>query len=194
MRRFGRVCVFAGSSAGSDPAFMQAARELGASLAARGIGVVYGGGSVGLMGAVADGALRAGGEVVGVIPEKLQALELGKADCTELRVVADMHARKKQMADLADAFVALPGGYGTMEELFEAVTWTQLAYHHKPVGLLNVAGYYDPLVAFLATMVDRGFVRPLHAPLIQVADHPERLLERLAAIDLPALEQWIHEV
>ena len=138
--------------------------------------------------------MEAGGEVIGVIPEKLQALELGKTDITELIVVPDMHARKKQMADLSDAFIALPGGYGTMEELFEAITWTQLAYHSKPVGLLDVAGYYAPLRAFLAHMVQEGFVRPLHAPLVQSHDDASTLLDALAALKLPSLASWIDDV
>lgn len=162
-------------------------------LAERGIGLVYGGGSVGLMNEVAEAALAGGGEVIGVIPEKLRALELGKADCTELRVVPDMHARKKAMADLADAFVALPGGYGTLEELFEAVTWTQLGYHAKPVGLLDVEGYYTQLVAFLDHVRDEGFLRPRES-LLQVADTPEGLLQVLGTVELPSLESWIDEV
>jgi uncharacterized protein (TIGR00730 family) len=167
---------------------------MGRHLAQAGIGLVYGGGSVGLMGEVAAAALAAGGEVIGVIPEKLQALELGMEGLTELQVVADMHARKKAMADQSDAFVALPGGYGTLEELFEAITWLQLGYHDKPVGLLDVDGYYQPLVAFLRHTVGEGFVRPLHAPLVQVGDDPAELLHRLATVQLPGLEQWIDDI
>ena len=194
MRRFRRLCVYCGSSTGVDPAYAQAAEATGRQLAEQGIGLVYGGGSVGLMGTVAAAARAAGGEVIGVSPEKLQDLELGMEGLTELRIVPDMHARKQQMADLSDGFIALPGGYGTLEELFEAITWLQLGYHDKPVGLLDVAGYYQPLVAFLQHTVAQGFVRPLHAPLVQVADRPEALLHQLATVDLPRLEQWIDEV
>jgi uncharacterized protein (TIGR00730 family) len=193
-RALHRVCVYCGSSAGRLPAYTEAARELGTLLAARDIELVYGGGSVGLMGEVATAALAAGGRVIGVIPEKLQALELGKADLTELRIVPDMHTRKRTMADLADAFIALPGGYGTMEELFEAVTWTQLAYHSKPVGLLDVADYFQPLLRFVRHMVDEGFVRELHAPLIQHDVTAAGLLDRLEQVRLPSLESWIDDV
>lgn len=194
MAGFQRVCVYCGSSRGADPAYALAARSLGAHLAASGIELVYGGGSVGLMNEVAEGALRGGGRVVGVIPEKLLGLELGRRDLTELVVVPDMHARKKAMADRADAFLALPGGYGTLEELFEAVTWTQLNYHRKPLGLLNVSGYYDALVAFLARAVSDGFVRELHAGLIVVDHDAVRLLDRMAHADLPELSRWIDDV
>lgn len=193
MRTFRRICVYCGSSAGARPAYGQAARQLGALIARRGLGLVYGGGSIGLMNEVADAALAGGAEVIGVIPDKLQALELGKAECTELRVVPDMHARKKAMADLSDAFVALPGGYGTLEELFEAVTWTQLGYHDKPVGLLDVEGYFEHLVAFLDHVRREGFVRP-QIPLLQVADTPEGLLDALAGAVHPSLESWIDDV
>lgn len=194
MRSLRRVAVYCGSSFGHRTDYAEAARALGRTLAEQGIGLVYGGGSVGLMGTVASAALAAGGEVIGVIPDKLQDLELGMTGLTALHVVPDMHARKAMMADLADAFVALPGGYGTMEELFEAVTWTQLGYHAKPLGLLDVAGYYEPLIAFLERMVAEGFVRPLHGPLVQVGTEPEALLDALRSVELPALEQWIDEV
>ena len=188
------VCVYCGSSSAVRPVFRQAAREVGRVLARRGQGLVYGGGSVGLMDEVASGALEGGAPVIGVIPEKLLALELGRLDLTELRVVPDMHARKKAMADLSDGFVALPGGYGTLEELFEAVTWTQLDYHRKPIGILNVDGYYDALVDFLERAVAEGFVRPLHAGLVLVDTDPERLLDRMEAAVLPLLEHWIDDV
>ena len=189
-----RICVYCGSSSQVRPLFLESATAFGARLARDGIGVVYGGGNVGLMGAVAEGALRAGGVVIGVIPEKLVALELAREDLTELRVVPDMHARKKLMADLSDAFVALPGGYGTLEEVFEAVTWTQLSYHTKPVGLLNVDGYYDSLVEFLARAVAERFVRPAHRDLLVVERDADALLARLASVQLPKLEQWIDDV
>jgi uncharacterized protein (TIGR00730 family) len=193
-RKFSHLCVFCGSSSAVRPHFKVAAREFGALLANRGIGVVYGGGSVGLMGEVATGALQAGGRVIGVIPEKLQALELGRSDLTELHVVKDMHGRKKMMADLSDGFVALPGGFGTLEEVFEAITWTQLSYHEKPVGLLNVDGYYDALVLFLARAMAENFVRHQHAGLIQVSLDPVELVTMLEEVELPKLEQWIADV
>ncbi|MEQ1571754.1 MAG: TIGR00730 family Rossman fold protein [Myxococcota bacterium] len=191
---FRRVCVYCGSSTQVRPVFLEVARAFGERLARAGIELVYGGGNVGSMGAVAGGALAAGGRVIGVIPEKLMALELGRHDLGELHVVPDMHARKKQMADLSDAFVALPGGYGTFEELFEAVTWTQLSYHHKPVGVLNVDGYYDGLEGFLRRAVDEGFVRPAHRELLLFDTDPARLLDRLGSVQLPRLEQWIDDV
>lgn len=191
---FQRICVYCGSSTQVRPIFLAAAHDFGGLLARRGIEVVYGGGNVGLMGAVAEGALAAGGRVIGVIPEKLQALELARGDLTALHVVPDMHTRKKLMADLSDAFVALPGGYGTLEELFEAITWTQLSYHTKPVGILDVDGYYSALVAFLERAMQEGFVRPAHRALLQVADHGELLLDKLATVQLPRLEQWIDDV
>ncbi len=193
MRRFERICVYCGSSVGARPAYAEAARRLGTLLAERGVGLVYGGGSIGLMNEVADAALARGGEVIGVIPDKLQALELGKVECTELRVVPDMHTRKKVMADLSDGFVALPGGYGTLEELFEAVTWTQLGYHAKPVGLLDVDGYFQHLLDFLAHVRREGFVRPEH-PRLEVSNDPEALLEALANAEWPTLESWIDDI
>jgi uncharacterized protein (TIGR00730 family) len=191
---FGRVCVYCGSSNAAREVFRAAARGLGRHLGAAGIGVVYGGGSVGLMNEVASGALDVGGEVIGVIPSKLMDLELGRTDLTELHIVPDMHARKKLMADLSDAFVALPGGYGTLEELFEAITWTQLEYHHKPIGLLDVDGFFTHLVAFLARAHAEGFVRAQHVRLVQVATDPTELLAKLDAVELPHLHQWIRDV
>ena len=193
MRDLSRICVYCGSSSGARSAYATAARRLGAQLVERGLGLVYGGGSVGLMNEVADAVLERGGEVIGVIPEKLQALELGKAECTELRVVPDMHTRKKAMADLADAFIALPGGYGTLEELFEAVTWTQLGYHAKPVGLLDVDGYFEHLVAFLDHVQGEGFVRP-DLGLLTVADRADVLLDALATVEIPSLESWVDDI
>lgn len=191
---FRSVCVYCGSSNHVKPVFLDAAERVGELLARRGIGVVYGGGSVGSMDRVATGALRAGGSVVGVIPEKLLGLELGRHDLTELVVVPDMHTRKKTMADRSDAFVALPGGYGTLEELFEALTWTQLNYHRKPVGLLNVDHFFDSLVDFLERAVAEGFVRAAHADLLLVDDDPGRLLDRMATFPIPTLESWIDDV
>lgn len=191
MRNFRRICVFCGSSEGRDPMYLQAAGELGAFLARRRIGVVYGGGKVGLMGAVADGALAEGGEVIGVIPEKLKSLEVGHDGLSELFVVDSMHARKAMMAHLSDAFIALPGGWGTLEEVFEVTTWTQLNYHRKPVGLLNIAGYFDHLRNFIRHACDSGFIRPVHSNLMQVAATPDELLEALAGAEIPEIGKWI---
>lgn len=174
------VCVFCGSARGTNPAYSHVARELGRELAARGLGLVYGGGRVGLMGEVATAALAAGGEVLGVIPHALSHKEIALADCTELIVVDTMHARKQLMADRADAFVALPGGYGTLDELFEIVTWAQLGIHRKPVALLNVNGFFTPLLAWLDHIVAEGLLKPKHRELLMVADTVPELLQKLA--------------
>jgi uncharacterized protein (TIGR00730 family) len=186
-----RVCVYCGSSAGLSPAYADAARGLGELLAARGLGLVYGGGRVGLMGVVADAALAGGGEVVGVIPGFLKEREVDHRGLTELFVVDTMHTRKAKMAELADAFVALPGGIGTMEELFEVWTWTQLGGQDKPVGLLDVDGFYGPLVAFLDHLVETGFVRPEHRAILQVATRPDELLAKLAAWRPLPVAKWM---
>ncbi|HEX8272573.1 MAG TPA: TIGR00730 family Rossman fold protein [Longimicrobiaceae bacterium] len=191
MSELRRMCVFCGSSPGVRPGYAAAARAMGGLLAERGIGLVYGGGRVGLMGMVADAALAAGGEVVGVIPEALVAREVGHAGLTELRVVGTMHQRKALMADLSDAFVALPGGFGTWEEYFEVLTWAQLGIHPKPCGLLNVEGYYDPFLAMMDRSVDEGFVKPEHRATVLEAAEPERMLELLAAFRAPAVAKWI---
>ncbi|MCB9678461.1 MAG: TIGR00730 family Rossman fold protein [Alphaproteobacteria bacterium] len=191
MSRFKRVAVYCGSSNDAKPEFYAAAWEIGQVLAGRGIGIVYGGGSVGMMGAVADAALDAGGEVIGVIPGKLWELELGHANLTDMFVVDSMHARKSMMMHLADAFIALPGGYGTLEELFEAVTWAQLNYHRKPVGLLNVEGYFDHLVRFVHHACDEKFVRPELRNLMVVHTEVGKLVEQLEAAQIPALESWL---
>ena len=164
---------------------------MGTFLAEQGIGLVYGGGRIGLMGVLADAALAAGGQVYGVIPDKLRALELGHEGLTELFVTDSMHARKLVMAQLSDAFIAMPGGYGTLEELFEVTTWTQLNYHEKPVGLLNVDGFFDPLLAYLGHAADEGFIRPIHRDLIAHAPDPATLVERLAASEIPHIGKWI---
>ena len=176
-----RICVFCGSSAGARPAYARAARELGALLAARGIELVYGGGRVGLMGVVADATLAAGGRAIGVIPAALVDREAGHAGLTELHVVRSMHERKALMSDLSSAFVALPGGYGTLEELFEVITWAQLGLHDKPCGLLDVEGYYAPLLAQLDRAVDEGFVAPAMRALVIEERDPDALIERLRA-------------
>ena len=176
-----RICVFCGASTGTDPRHAQGARALGRAIAGRGLELVYGGGSVGLMGAVADAALGAGGRVTGVIPQVLQIRELAHRGLSDLRVVGSMHERKALMAELSDGFVALPGGMGTLEELSEVLTWAQLGLHARPVGLLDVGGYYRPLIAFFDRAVEAGFLRPAHRAILQVAVEPEAMLDRLAA-------------
>lgn len=186
-----RLCVFCGSSFGTSPAYSEAARQVGESLARRGVGLVYGGGNVGLMGVVADAALAAGGEVIGVIPHSLVAREVGHQGLTDLRVVDTMHERKALMADLSDAFLALPGGIGTLDEWFEIWTWAQLGLHGKPCGLLNVEGYYDPLLAFIDQMVSQGFLRDTHRNMILVDTTLEPLLDRMERYTPPVVEKWI---
>jgi uncharacterized protein (TIGR00730 family) len=171
-----RICVYAGSNPGTNPAYAEAAAELARLLASRDIGVVYGGGKVGLMGILADAALAAGGEVIGVIPQDLMDREVGHGGVTELHVVASMHERKALMAELSDAFVALPGGIGTLEELIEVYTWSQLGLHDKPMGMLNVAGYYDGLAALLDHAVQEGFLRSQHRAALHTAATPAELL------------------
>jgi uncharacterized protein (TIGR00730 family) len=175
------VCVFCGSSPGARPAYAAMARALGRELAARAVRLVYGGGRVGLMGVVADAALAAGGEVVGVIPQHLMEREVGHAGLTDLRVTSSMHERKALMAELADGFVALPGGFGTLEELAETLTWSQLGLQAKPFGLLDVEGFYEPLLSFLDHTVAERFVAPEHRALVLSAGDPADLLDRLAA-------------
>lgn len=186
-----RICVYCGSSPGADPAYAEAARGLGARLAQDGIGLVYGGASVGLMGAVADAARAAGGEVIGVIPEALVAREVAHGGLEDLRVVGTMHERKALMADLADAFVALPGGMGTLEELAETLTWSMLGLHAKPCGILDVAGYYAGLTAFLDHAVDQRFLRAEHRELLLVSEDAGELLARFATWEAPTVEKWI---
>jgi uncharacterized protein (TIGR00730 family) len=176
-----RLAVYCGSATPADPRYVALAREVGATLAARGIGVVYGGGKLGLMGALADGALAAGGEVIGVIPEALEGLEVANRACTQLHVVPGMHERKRAFTDLSDGFITLPGGVGTMDELWEAVSWSQLGYHAKPVGLLNAFGFYDGLLAFNRQMAEVGFVRPQHRGIIIEAETLPDLLDQMAA-------------
>ena len=186
-----RVCVFCGSSVGNSSAYSEYAEALGQLLAAKKIGLVYGGGHVGLMGVIADAVLAAGGEVTGVIPQALDDREIAHSGLTDLRVVDSMHTRKAMMADLSDAFIAMPGGVGTFEEIFEAITWTQLGVHRKPCGFLNVAGFYTPLIAFIDQAVTEGFIKSVHRAMIVVDDNPERLLDSLAAIELPDVPKWI---
>jgi uncharacterized protein (TIGR00730 family) len=174
-----RVCVFCGASSGRVPSYADAARGFGAALAARGLGLVYGGGRVGLMGAVADGALTAGGEVIGVIPQELVDRELAHTGVTELRIVGSLHERKALMAELSDAFVALPGGFGTLDELMEQLTWSQLGLHDKPVALFDVEGYWRTLIALARHATEEGFVRESDLAAIAVGDDPEGILDRL---------------
>jgi uncharacterized protein (TIGR00730 family) len=175
-----RLAVYCGSATPEDRRYVALAREVGETLARRGIGVVYGGGKLGLMGALADGALAAGGEVIGVIPEAMVQPEVANLACTELRVVKTMHERKQAFTDLADGFIALPGGVGTMDELWEAVSWAQLGYHDKPVGLLNAFGFYDGLIEFTRHMVEVGFVREVHAQILIAENRLGALLDRMA--------------
>lgn len=176
-----RLAVYCGSATPADPVYVECARVVGRALAARGIGVVYGGGRLGLMGAVADAALEAGGEVIGIIPEALVGAEVAHRGCTQLHVVANMHQRKQMFTDLSDGFVTLPGGVGTMDELWEAISWAQLGYHEKPVGLLNVAGFYDQLIAFNRHMIEVGFIRKQHAGIMVTGDTIEQLLDAMTA-------------
>ena len=186
-----RVCVFCGSRNGTRDQYVGSARRMGEALARRGIGLVYGGGGIGLMGILADAALSAGGDVIGVIPEALMAREVAHRGLTDLRVVASMHERKALMAELADAFVALPGGFGTLEEFCESLTWAQLGIHRKPCGLLNVEGFFDPLLLLFDHAVRERFVSPDHRSLVVVEEDPERLLDALSRWEPPALERWM---
>lgn len=173
-----RICVYCGANPGNRSKYRDGARQLGRLLAGRGLGLVYGGATVGLMGVLADAALEAGAEVIGIIPEALMGQEVAHFGLTDLKVVTSMHERKALMAAMSDGFIALPGGLGTLEETFEILTWAQLGIHAKPCGLLNVGGYFDGLVAFLDHAVDEGFIRPQHRELLMVAGQPELLLDR----------------
>ncbi|QKZ02804.1 MULTISPECIES: TIGR00730 family Rossman fold protein [Pseudomonas] len=184
------VCVFCGASSGTHPAYRDAAVTLGRTLAERKLTLVYGGGAVGLMGIVADAVLQAGGEVIGIIPHSLNDLEIGHKGLTRLEVVDGMHARKARMAELADAFIALPGGLGTLEELFEVWTWGQLGYHGKPLGLLEVNGFYSKLTGFLDHLVQENFVREQHRAMLQVNDSADALLDALDAWRPTVLPKW----
>jgi uncharacterized protein (TIGR00730 family) len=186
-----RICVFCGSKTGTAAAYREATVTIATEMVRRGHGIVFGGGSVGLMGVLADRALELGGEVIGVIPEALATKELLHPRVPDMHRVADMHERKALMAELAGAFVALPGGYGTFEELFEIVTWAQLGFHRKNIGLLNVGGYFDPLVALIEHAIGEGFITPSHRDLIVVESEPARLLDRLATHEMPAVRRWL---
>jgi uncharacterized protein (TIGR00730 family) len=178
-----RLAVYCGSATPADPVYIETARAVGRALAERGIGVVYGGGKLGLMGAVADSALAAGGEVIGIIPQALVDAEVAHRGLTELHVVDTMHQRKQAFTDLSDGFVNLPGGTGTMDELWEALSWAQIGYHSKPVGLLNTAGYYDHLIAFYAKMGEVGFLRPQHQGILLVDAELDGLLAKMASFE-----------
>ncbi len=175
------IAVYCGSATPTDPVYIEFARIVGRTLAERGIAVVYGGGRLGLMGAVADSALAAGGKVIGVIPEALRDAEVAHLGCTELHIVPGMHERKRMFTDLSDGFLTIPGGVGTMDEFWEAISWSQLGYHNKPVGLLNVAGFYDHLIAFNAHMIGVGFIRPQHQNILITDPDLPSLLDRMAA-------------
>lgn len=187
------VCVFCGSSMGVQPAYQQAAQGMGEALARRELGLVYGGGNVGLMGTIADATLAAGGEVIGAIPDFMVAKEIAHTGLTQLHIVSSMHERKTMMAQLSDAFVALPGGYGTLEEFCEVLTWAQLGLHQKPFGLLNVNGYYSPLLKFFDQAVTEEFLRPISRSLVLEASEPENLLDLLANYQPQNVDKWIRK-
>ena len=185
------ICVFCGASAGDRPAYADAARALAALLVERELTLIYGGGSIGVMAILADATLASGGRVIGVLPEHLSRREVAHTGLTELHIVGSMHERKALMARRADAFIALPGGLGTLEELFEVLTWAQLGLHSKPCALLNVDGYYDPLIEFLDSAVARGFVQARHRDMLLIDAHPARLLDRIDSYVAPAVEKWL---
>jgi uncharacterized protein (TIGR00730 family) len=186
-----RICVFCGSSPGSRPGYTAAAIGLARCLVAQKISIVYGGGNVGLMGVLADTALEAGGDVIGVIPQSLMAKEVAHGRLPELKVVDSMHERKALMAELSDAFIALPGGYGTFEEFCEILTWTQLGFQHKPCGILNVEGYYDHLLKMFDHAVAEQFVKPVHRRMVISDNVPETLVARLLECEMPLVDKWI---
>lgn len=188
-----KICVYCGSSSGKSPAYTEAATQLGRAMHQRGIGLVYGGAAVGIMGAVADAVLEAGGEAIGVIPKSLAVKEVAHHQLTELHVVGSMHERKAMMAELSDGFIALPGGWGTLEELFEMLTWAQLGFHKKPCGLLNVNGYYDGLIGFLDNAFEQQFVNELYRPMLLTAQQPEELLDQYASYQAPVVHKWVDE-
>jgi len=191
MNEINSIAVYCGSNNGRDPAYMEAARALAESMARQNLTLVYGGGNIGLMGVMANTMLVNGGKAIGVIPHKLADLELAHEGLTELHLVETMHQRKAMMAELADAVIALPGGLGTMEELFEAMTWTQLGYHAKPCGLVNTDGYYDALLHFMDHMVKEHFVRHVHRELLRVNHSPVELIEQLKTVDLSQASKWV---
>ncbi len=188
-----RICVYCGSSNGKDPAYTEAATDLGRALHKSGIGLVYGGAAVGVMGAIADSILEAGGEAIGVIPKSLALKEVAHEHLTELHVVDTMHQRKAMMAELSDGFIALPGGWGTLEELFEMLTWAQLGFHNKPCGILNIKGYYDGLIEFLNTAFEQQFVKEVYRPMLLTADNADDLLALYTNYHAPRVRKWVSE-
>ena len=186
-----RICVYCGSSPGRNPRFREAAQALGQALVNRGMGLVYGGASVGIMGTVADTVLEQGGEVIGVIPSALNDKEITHPGLSEQHVVGSMHERKAMMAELADGFIALPGGWGTFEEIFEILTWAQLGFHQNPCGLLNESGYYDHLATFLEHAIDQQFVKPEFRPMLMIEPDADSLLDRFEQYEPPRVRKWI---
>jgi uncharacterized protein (TIGR00730 family) len=188
---FKHLCVFCGSNPGTDPAYMEAAAKTGAYLAGSGIGLVFGGGRVGMMGRVADTVMENGGEVIGIIPKDLADKEVAHKNLTELHIVGSMHERKRMMAKTSDGFIAMPGGFGTFEEICEMITWSQLGFQSKPCGILNVNGYYDDLVALFSNAVDKGFVRPGHIEIVIVRNEIEELVAAMKEFERPDIEKWL---
>lgn len=187
------LCVYCGSSPGKNPAYSHAAKSLAGAMCRRGIGLVYGGAAVGIMGTVANAVLEAGGEAIGVIPKSLAVKEVAHDNLTRLHVVKSMHERKAMMAELSDGFVALPGGWGTLEEIFEMLTWAQLGFHQKPCALLNIDGYYDHLFRFLENAFEQQFVNPLYRRILIEACDPDELLDQFAAYRAPQVRKWMGE-
>jgi uncharacterized protein (TIGR00730 family) len=185
------ICVYCGSNFGERVSYLEAAQDLGAEMAERGITLVYGGGNVGLMGTVADSVLAAGGKVIGVIPQALVDKEVAHTGLSDLRVVGSMHERKSLMADLADGFIALPGGLGTLEEFCEVATWTQLGFHKKACGLLNIGGFYDGLLSFLNHATEEKFIRPEHRSIVLEEEDPVELIKKLSQLEVPTVHKWI---
>jgi len=188
-----RVCVYCGSSSGNNPAYSLAAKHLANAMCERGIGLVYGGAAVGIMGAVADAVLAGGGEAIGIIPKSLAVKEVAHEKLSQLHVVASMHERKAMMAELSDGFVALPGGWGTLEEIFEILTWAQLGFHEKPCALLNIEGYYDNLIRFMENSFEQGFVNELCRPMLIKSNDPGALLDGFATYSAPRVRKWMGE-
>lgn len=188
-----KICVYCGSSPGKNPAYLQAAESLASQMCKRGIGLVYGGAAIGVMGAVANAVLEGGGEAIGIIPRSLAVKEVAHSNLSELHVVASMHDRKAMMAELSDGFIALPGGWGTLEEIFEILTWAQLGFHHKPCGLLNVEGYYDGLIGFLDNAFEQQFVNELCRPMLMKASEPASLLDQFSEYSAPRVRKWVGE-
>lgn len=187
------ICVYCGSSPGKNPAYMRAAKTLANAMCERDIGLVYGGAAIGVMGAIADAVLEGGGEAIGVIPKSLAVKEVAHSNLTQLHVVASMHERKAMMAELADGFIALPGGWGTLEEIFEILTWAQLGFHHKPCGLMNIEGYYDGLIDFLDKAFAQQFVNELCRPMLMKASDPFTLLDQFTEYRAPKVRKWMGE-